>query len=69
MDKSEIGINSHDELLQLDVKFWRSRSPLERIEDEIDKVKVKIISLEKLKINKKAAYRFNDLDDLEKLQS
>jgi len=39
----------------------------ERVEDEIDGIAVKIISLEKLKINKKAANRHKDLDDLEKL--
>jgi hypothetical protein len=39
----------------------------ERIEDTIDDISVKIISLEKLKINKKAANRYKDLDDLEKL--
>jgi len=39
----------------------------ERVEDEIDGIAVKIISLENLKINKKAANRHKDLDDLEKL--
>jgi len=39
----------------------------ERVEDIIDDISVKIISLENLKINKKAANRYKDLDDLEKL--
>jgi hypothetical protein len=39
----------------------------ERIEDRIDDISVKIISLANLKINKKAANRHKDLDDLEKL--
>jgi len=39
----------------------------ERVEDKIDDIPVKIISLKNLKINKKAANRHKDLDDLEKL--
>ena len=39
----------------------------ERVEDKIDGIPVKIISLKNLKINKKAANRHKDLDDLEKL--
>lgn len=39
----------------------------ERIEDVLDDVKVNVISLEHLKVNKKAAGRHQDLADLEKL--
>ena len=39
----------------------------DKIDDEIDGVKIKIINLKNLKLNKKAANRFKDLDDLEKL--
>lgn len=39
----------------------------ERVEDYFDGIKVKIISLENLKSNKKAANRFKDLNDLENL--
>jgi len=39
----------------------------ERIVDLIDGVEVNLISLPKLKINKKASGRFKDLDDLEHL--
>jgi predicted nucleotidyltransferase len=39
----------------------------ERIVDQIDGVEVSLISLPKLKINKKASGRFKDLDDLEHL--
>jgi len=39
----------------------------ERVVDEIDGVKVNLISLKHLKINKKAAGRLQDLADLEKL--
>jgi hypothetical protein len=38
-----------------------------RIEDEIDGVKVNIIDLEHLKINKKASGRHKDLNDLDHL--
>ncbi|HBG27514.1 MAG TPA: hypothetical protein DDX75_10510 [Phycisphaerales bacterium] len=38
-----------------------------RIEDELDGVKINLISLEHLKINKKASGRHQDLADLEKL--
>jgi len=39
----------------------------ERVVDLIDGVEVNLISLPKLKINKKASGRFKDLDDLEHL--
>jgi len=39
----------------------------ERIEDTLDGVKVKLISLKHLKLNKKAAGRHQDLSDLENL--
>jgi predicted nucleotidyltransferase len=39
----------------------------ERIVDEIDGIAVNIISLEQLKINKKASGRHKDLDDFENL--
>jgi len=39
----------------------------QRIEDSIDDIVVNIIDLENLKKNKKAAGRFKDLDDFEKL--
>lgn len=39
----------------------------ERVVDLIDGVEVSLISLPKLKINKKASGRFKDLDDLEHL--
>ena len=39
----------------------------QRIVDEIDGVEVSIISLNQLKINKKASGRHKDLDDLENL--
>jgi len=39
----------------------------ERIVDELDGVKVKLISLKHLKVNKKASGRHQDLSDLEKL--
>jgi len=39
----------------------------ERIVDEIDGIEVNIISLNKLKINKKASARYKDLDDYENL--
>ena len=38
-----------------------------RIEDDIDGIKVKIINLEHLKANKKASGRYRDLDDLNHL--
>lgn len=38
-----------------------------RIGDILDEIKVNLISLEHLKINKKASGRFKDLDDLEHL--
>ena len=38
-----------------------------RVEDTIDDIKVKIIDLSHLKINKKATGRYKDLDDLENL--
>jgi predicted nucleotidyltransferase len=40
---------------------------LNRIEDIVDGVPVKIIDLESLKLNKKCANRFKDLEDLENL--
>jgi len=40
----------------------------ERVMDTIDGVKVSIISLQDLKINKKAAGRLKDLNDLENLE-
>ena len=40
---------------------------VERVEDEIDGVPVKIISLAHLKQNKRASGRYQDLADLEKL--
>jgi hypothetical protein len=40
----------------------------ERVVDSIDDVEVNLISLAHLKINKKAAGRHKDLDDLENLQ-
>ncbi len=39
----------------------------ERVTDEIDGVKVNLISLHHLKLNKRASGRLKDLDDLEKL--
>jgi len=39
----------------------------ERIVDKIDGIEVNIISLNKLKINKKASARYKDLDDYENL--
>jgi predicted nucleotidyltransferase len=39
----------------------------ERVEDEIDGVKVNIIDLHHLKVNKKASGRHKDLNDLENL--
>lgn len=39
----------------------------QRVVDEIDGIEVNIISLEKLKINKKASGRHKDLDDYENL--
>lgn len=39
----------------------------ERVIDEIDGIEVNIISLNKLKINKKASGRYKDLDDCENL--
>ncbi|MBK9317356.1 MAG: hypothetical protein IPM55_24380 [Acidobacteria bacterium] len=39
----------------------------ERINDVIDGIAVKVISLKHLKINKKASGRYKDLDDLEHL--
>jgi len=39
----------------------------ERIVDEIDGIEVNIISLNKLKVNKKASARYKDLDDYENL--
>lgn len=39
----------------------------ERITDELDGVRVNLISLKHLKINKKASGRYKDLDDLEHL--
>jgi len=39
----------------------------ERIDDVIDGIPVKLISLKHLKINKKASGRYKDLDDLEHL--
>ena len=39
----------------------------ERTTDEIDGVKVNIISLKHLKVNKKASGRYKDLNDLEHL--
>jgi hypothetical protein len=40
---------------------------LSRIIDELDDVKVNIINLNQLKVNKKAAGRHKDLDDLDHL--
>jgi hypothetical protein len=39
----------------------------QRIEDKLDGVKVNLISLKHLKLNKKAAGRYQDLADLENL--
>jgi len=39
----------------------------ERVEDTLDGVKVKLISLKHLKLNKKAAGRYQDFSDLENL--
>mgnify|MGYP001828080168 FL=1 len=39
----------------------------QRVVDEIDGIEVNIISLEQLKINKKASGRHKDLDDIENL--
>jgi len=39
----------------------------QRIVDEVDEIEINIISLEQLKINKKASGRHKDLDDLENL--
>lgn len=39
----------------------------ERVDDVIDGIPVKLISLRHLKINKKASGRYKDLDDLEHL--
>jgi len=39
----------------------------DRVEDTLDSIKIKIISLQNLKKNKIAANRYKDLDDLEKL--
>ena len=39
----------------------------QKIVDEIDGIKVNVISLEQLKINKKASGRHKDLDDYENL--
>jgi predicted nucleotidyltransferase len=39
----------------------------QKVVDEIDGIKINIISLKKLKINKKASGRHKDLDDLENL--
>ena len=39
----------------------------DRVEDTIDGINIKIINLQNLKKNKKAANRYKDLDDLEKL--
>ena len=39
----------------------------ERVDDVIDGIPVKLISLKHLKINKKASGRYKDLDDLEHL--
>jgi predicted nucleotidyltransferase len=39
----------------------------QRVVDEIDGIKVNIINLEQLKINKKASARHKDLDDIENL--
>jgi predicted nucleotidyltransferase len=41
---------------------------VDKVEDFIDDIPVKIISLEHLKINKRSANRHKDLDDLEKLR-
>ncbi len=38
-----------------------------RVEDTIDGIKINIINIQNLKKNKKAANRYKDLDDLEKL--
>ena len=43
------------------------RSGSQRIEDELDRVPVKLISLHHLKLNKVAAARTKDLADLEEL--
>ena len=40
---------------------------LSRVEDELDGVKVNLIDLEHLKINKQASGRYKDLNDLEHL--
>ena len=39
----------------------------DRVEDTIKGINIKIIHLQNLKKNKKAANRYKDLDDLEKL--